>query len=219
VLTDNTFPCNFSRVEVSLLGEPCQSEISIQTCARISRFNFNSVFGSDRAIFFGKQKIAFCDRRRCSGAGIRFERNQADDSGFQRGPIEGDSAGDAVRILTHDHLHSNTQNFSINTASIEPVCAERGWLPDHVFGWLRPQQENLHCLIGCSANRRLISDELLILKSLRLTEQLFVIGRSPAFGANVSRVCDKQFVKLEVGLQLFLHFAKRFGHLKSIPNN
>ena len=103
--------------------------------------------------------------------------------------------------------------------SIGQACAERGWLPDHVFGWLRPQQENLHCLIGCSANRRLISDELLILKSLRLTEQLFVIGRSPAFGANVSRVCDKQFVKLEVGLQLFLHFAKRFGHLKSIPNN
>ena len=33
MLTDNAVPCNFSRVEVALLGELCQSEISIRTCA------------------------------------------------------------------------------------------------------------------------------------------------------------------------------------------
>jgi hypothetical protein len=72
--------------------------------------------------------------------------------------------------------------------------------------------------VGCSAIRRLISDELRILQSLWLTKQLSVIGRSPALRADVSGVCDKLLVKLEVGLQLLLHFAQRFGHLKSIPN-
>jgi len=99
--------------------------------------------------------------------------------------------------------HASTQihkENAINTVSIGPVCAERGWLPDHVSGWLWPQQ------ILFNNFRKSV------LQSLRLAEQLLVIGHSPAFRADMGRITDVLLVKLEICFQLLLHFAKRFGH-------
>ncbi len=85
--------------------------------------------------------------------------------------------------------------------SIGPVCAERGWLPDHVSGWLRPQQ--LHFIIL----------RQLVLQPLGPAEQFFIVGSASALGTHMSRITHILLVKLEIAFQLLLHFAKRLGHV------
>jgi len=102
--------------------------------------------------------------------------------------------------MSHVSTQIHKEN-AINTVSIGPVCAERGWLPDHVSGWLRPQQ--LHFIILRS----------LFLQPLRLAEQFFIVGSASAPGTDMSRITHILFVKLEITFQLLLHFAKRLGHL------
>ena len=52
----------------------------------------------------------------------------------------------------------------------------------------------------------------LFLQSLRLAEQFFVVGRSPALCADMGGVAHELLIQPKVRLQLLLHFAQCFGH-------
>lgn len=97
----------------------------------------------------------------------------------------------------------------------------------HLVGWMQPSElpkkyaalmvrfhRNHECCVSVrevyrSATQLRGIRSHLFLQSLRLAEQLFVVGCAPALRADMAGVAHELLIQHKIGLQLLLHFTKR----------